>query len=269
MDNQKESTIEKEQRLKEYSGRDQIISSHDLAESFKNKPESKIIPSGISGLDYFIDGFESAQVNVISGYTGHGKTLLGITLTQNFTEMGKKCLWFTYEINIRSFLDLFYKLPLFYMPYELTSNTLKWLEERILEAIIKFNTKIVFIDHLHYLVNMGRQDTSIMIGHIMRSLVDIAKKYGVIIFIVAHITKQKYSPTDDLDMGSVRDSSFIEQEASYVFYVWRRLKDNEGRDVENETILKIAKNRRNGNIGKKIQLTKIGGLLKDMSFDDR
>jgi hypothetical protein len=53
----------------------------------------------------------------------------------------------------------------------------------------------------------------------------------------------------ELGLGSIRDSSFIEQESDTVLYVWRHPED------KNITVCKIAKNRRRGIIDIKIPLT--------------
>ncbi len=63
-------------------------------------------------------------------------------------------------------------------------------------------------------------------------------------FLIAHTTKIKVETEPRKD--DTCDSSFIEQESDNVFYVWRKLK------VENGATLKIAKNRRNGVFEKKL-----------------
>jgi hypothetical protein len=48
----------------------------------------------------------------------------------------------------QKFLDRGEQPPLFYVPEIMTGNTLLWVEKKIIEAIAKFNSKVVFISTL-------------------------------------------------------------------------------------------------------------------------
>jgi replicative DNA helicase len=143
------------------------------------------------------------------------------------------------------------------MPLKLKSNTLTWVEERIIESRLKYNTRAVFIDHLHYLVSMNpKQNASFMIGETVRGLKQLALKHRVVMFLVAHMQKTKND--EEPGLGHIRDSSFVEQEADTVVYVWRQ-KEN-----KSVTVLKIAKNRKRGLIDDRIAL-----VLKDGRYHER
>jgi ATP-dependent Clp protease ATP-binding subunit ClpA len=53
-------------------------------------------------------------------------------------------------------------------------NTLTWVEKKIIEGKAKYNSSVVFIDHLHFIVDFG-ENMSIEIGKTMRELKRMAK----------------------------------------------------------------------------------------------
>ncbi|MEW6215418.1 MAG: DnaB-like helicase C-terminal domain-containing protein, partial [Nitrospirota bacterium] len=126
--------VELEKKLCRYEGDDRVMSSHDLAVSFREEDVPVSIKSGIPSLDFYIKGFEGGELIIISGLTGNGKTLFAQTLTKNFDDQGVKSLWFSYEVMPKNFLRSFgEELPLFYMPARLKECSLSWLTKRIHE----------------------------------------------------------------------------------------------------------------------------------------
>jgi hypothetical protein len=68
---------------------------------------------------------------------------------------------------------------------------------------------------------------------------------------------QKTKNDEEPGLGHIRDSSFVEQEADTVVYVWRS-KDNKA-----ITVLKIAKNRKRGIIDDRIALVLVNGRYEE------
>jgi len=252
--------IEFEKKLAEYEGEDQIISSQEMAvyltETYKEKRNLNL-QSGIQSLDDRIQSFEGGELTVISGPTGNGKTLLAQTITAYFAEHENHSLWFTYEVPAYQFLKQFGELcPKFYLPKTLAGNTLAWLDERILEGKLKYGIDAVFIDHLHYLIDMStRLNMSLEIGKVMRYLKKLAIRYNIAIFLMAHLEKTKADI--EPDVGNLRDSSFVSQEADNVFLIWRKKKN------PTQAVLKVCKNRRLGVMNYKCHLEKREYLLKE------
>lgn len=249
MDNLKEeeAKIREQELLVNYSGDDQIITSKeawDAMEEERKKPAIKYL-SQFSILDQKLNGFRQGDVVVVSGITKHGKTTFCQTLTVNFAKQDIPCAWFSFEMAPREFLEKFKpELPNFVLPARLKTSSLKWLEERIVEAQAKYGAKIIFIDHLHFLLDMNSaaaKNTSLMIGAIMRELKKIALYREVCIFLVAHTTKIKYDQAPEV--SDIRDSSFIAQEADTVLMVSRAVK--EGVPI-NVSWVSIVANRRTG-----------------------
>jgi archaellum biogenesis ATPase FlaH len=244
--------------LGEYHGEDEIISSEEMILRLKEKPESVInARSNISSLDQAVNGFREGELITISGPTKQGKTLLAQSLTVQFVKQQYYPLWFSYEVPVRQFLNQFHTLPLIYLPNKLKAHALPWFEERVQESFEKYHTRIIFCDHLHYLIDLARiRNPSIEIGQIIRRLKNLAVSGGYIIFLLCHTTKG--SNEDNLSYDSIRDSSFISQESDSVFMI-KRTPDK----GENRARLRIEFHRRTGVIEKVIELVKVKGYLAE------
>lgn len=252
--------VKLETELSQYDGADKVVSSHELLEYLE---ESKIdsmnyLYSKIPGLDYWIDGFVGGELTVISGPTGNGKTLLAQSLTESFWRQQKNVLWFSYEVPAEQFLKQFGKdLPKFFLPMQLAQNNFTWIEKKIIEARVKYGLHAVVVDHLHFLIDMKRNNLSVEIGQVMRIVKKLALKYNLCFFLITHIGKMAKELTAEPDVDDIRDSSFIGQEADNVLFVWRNKKE------DHKAVLKIAKNRRKGSWKKKVNLVKIGSYLRE------
>ncbi len=249
--------IEKQSKnLVEYAGEDQVISSQEISIRLKEKPESIInVKSFIPSLDAAVEGFREGELITISGPTKMGKTLLAQSFTVSFVKQQYYPLWFSYEVPVRQFLNQFHTLPLIYMPAKLKAHALSWFEERVHESFEKYHTRIIFCDHLHYLIDLAKiKNPSIEIGQIIRRLKDLAVSGEFIIFLLCHTTKG--SSEDNLSYESIRDSSFISQESDSVFMIKRT-------PAEGETTarLRVEFHRRTGVMEKIVKLIKVNGYL--------
>jgi len=241
--------------LKAYKGEDEVISFKQYLD-YQKTNKTRTVPSGFKGLDDYVEGFRGGELVVITAPTGEGKTTFCQNITLNLLNQDVRSLWFSYEVSIQDFIQKFgEEIPEGYLPKILTERNLVWIERKIVEAIAKYEVRAVFIDHLHYLFDLkNSRNTSLEIGEIVRTLKIIAKKYGITIFLVAHIGKVDYEGRVGLE--NIRDSSFVAQEADTVIALWRvkeRLSKLELREkgtvYKNETMVSIVKNRFNGRLG--------------------
>ena len=158
---------------------------------------------------------------------------------------------------------------MFYLPRKKDLYDLDWVENRIVEGMQKHNIKIIFIDHLDYIVPMaipGGNRTE-MIGHTMRTLKTMATEYEIVIFLMVH-TKQ---PKDTMAPGleSIKGSSFIGQESDAVFTMHRPAKRGQRDEYEDYSIFNILKHRDTGFIGHKVKLEMHNKMFYDqISMDD-
>lgn len=233
-----------------YTGEDQLISSEDLVEKIKLQPPEIAHHSGFTRLDGILGGFRPKQLVVVSAATKSGKTSFCIDLTERFKE--QQPLWLPFEESaeelIQKFLDRGEQPPHFYTPEKITGNTLLWLEKRVIEAKAKYDTKIVFIDHLHFIVPFTSERQDLAIGMAMRELKRMARTWNVTIFLIAHIKKIRMEAMPQLE--DLRDSSFIAQEADTVIMLWRKAEKVKGRLVITDTVnVSVQANRRSGKTG--------------------
>ena len=251
-------TAEQLQKLREYSGEDKVITSHEM-KLLLGKQQSGITNamSGIPGIDNLCEGFRDGELITISGPTKNGKTLLLQTFTANFVKQLLYPLWFSFEVPARQFLSQFPNLPLIYMPSKLKPRAMQWFEDRVWESYEKYNTRIICIDHLHFLVDMARQQqVSLEIGTIIRKLKTLAVEGNFVIFLLCHTKMGKHDGT--LSYESIRDSSFISQESDTVLMIQRKP------DIaENAARVRVEFHRRTGVMERCVDLLKIGGLLHE------
>lgn len=251
--------IERERQLFENAGESQVLENTEALRIWRERNNDKSVrhlTCSIPPIELLLDGFKGGELIVISGFTGQGKTTLSRTLTQGLQEWGHRTMWLQYEETLEEFMRRFPEpKPTFYVPLTLEASGLPWIEDRILEAILKYDIDAVFIDHLHYLADtMSGRNVSLEIGQVMRKLKMTAVKYNLPIFLIAHTSKPK--DKEEPSLGSCRDSSFVEQEADTVLYVWRKA------TPKDENVVKVAKCRRNGAaMGEKITLKFRRGLL--------
>ena len=240
---------------------DAIVSSYELEIELSNKKDDDIkVFSNIPSLDKATDGFRPGELVVISGPTKNGKTLLAQSLTVEFVKQNVFPLWFTYEVPPRQFFKAFPELPLFYLPRKLLTNNMGWLVSKMQESFEEYHTRVVFIDHLHYLFDIAKtRNPSIEIGTIIRQLKTIAVTKEYIIFLICHT--KKGASDDKLSYESIRDSSFVSQESDCVLMISRNIKDPEKREAR----LRVEFHRRTGILNRVIKLIKVDGFLKEES----
>lgn len=238
-----EEEAERNEKLLDYAGEDQVVSAAVIWKRESGKYQTKqAIRLGINGIDTQIGGGAfPGQLVTISGPTGEGKTTLCRSFTRSFIEQGVHPLWFSYEETPLQFLS---KFPngshdYFYMPSELLSNQSKWIEQRILESKIKFGTKAVLVDHLHFLIDFYMRNSTLEIGSIVRKMKLLAIELDICFFLIAHIGKVDKSR--ELQQGDIRDSALIEAESDTVIYTWRTAID--GKEMN---YVKVTKNRETG-----------------------
>jgi replicative DNA helicase len=239
----------------EYDGEDRVVSAHEMSLTFAEKDQFTInIKSGIPTLDYFCDGFRDGELITISGKTKNGKTLLAQSLSHNFAAHHHPPLWFSFEVPARQFLSQFDEIPFIYMPSKLKAHAMDWIEERIMESFAKFNTRVVFIDHLHYLFDIQRsRNPSLDIGAIIRRLKGIAVQNEFVIFLLCHTSKAK---DENETYESIRDSSFVAQESDCVIMVKRTPEEG-----ESYARARVEFHRRTGVMEKVVFLQKVGSYL--------
>lgn len=255
--------------LKAYTGPDRIVSSVAMAAMLDELPPVSKYRTGFPALDEAIAGFEVGELIVISGPTAMGKTLLCDSIVAHMNIEELRSVFFTFEVTPSKFIEN-HRDPktCLYLPLQHKASDLSWLRDRVEEAIEKYDVCAVFIDHLHYVIDMrSKQNMSMEIGATMRFLKrDIAIALNKPVFIVCHASKVPIGQT--MTMDHLRDSSFVAQEADTVLLVTRRYdKDLFGKTkssmLEGLATVTVAKARRTGAMGVKVKVKKVGHTLQE------
>ena len=219
-------------------------------------------------LSKYIDGFRMGELVVVTGPTRCGKTLVLNAFTKDLSNDGHFPLWFTYEMPVREFLSQ--RFPRnsedlnFFLPEQLKPYSLPWIDRVIRRSKDEYGTDFVFIDHLHYVYDMSNlRNSSLEIGYIVRQLKSLAVELEVVIFLVCHTTKALVTDADEVGLHSIRDSSFVAQEADTVLYMIRDVEDH-GICNTDEAAIKICKARRTGEMHRSIRVVKDGFYLREV-----
>lgn len=254
-----------------YHGADKVISSHDLWEEVKNRPEEPKMHTGFKGLDKILDGFRPKQLVILSGITKHGKTTFAIELSVRLKE--QKPLWLTFEEPaediIQKFVERNEEIPLFFTPQRNELYDLGWIEKKIIESIAKFGSKIVFIDHLGFVVRREYQESQEQAtARTVRAFKTMAKKWNVVIVLLCHLVKIEIDTHPNLE--DLKDSSAIAQEADTVMFLWRATKKKRKTKevvITNAAYLSVQANRRTGRTGY-IKLYFMDGRYEEKNWDE-
>lgn len=242
--------------LKEYDGEDKVLPFHVLKQKHKKGKQKARFQTKFPSLDKYLDGgLVLGELYVISGKTKHGKTLWLQSLTKNLELQEANPLWFQFEVPPGQFFSQFSSLPTGFSPSFLRPYSMPWIEERITESFEKYNTRVVFIDHLHYLFDMAKtNNASLEIGTLVRKLKTIAVEKEMVVFLACHTTKMgKDTKAKDVDYNCMRDSSIISQESDSVFII-SRVEDTEAQ-------IKVEFHRRTGVRNKIVPMMKKDGWL--------
>lgn len=231
-----------------YNGDDRVVSSEELMEQLKNTPEKEKFYSGFAKLDEKMEGFVTGESIFLSGITKHGKTSMCMELSVRFEAQNP--LWLSFEERaidlMRKFHDKTQTYPHFFTPRQNEQPNLEWVEKKIVEAKAKYNSKVVFIDHIGFVsdAERGKDDTEASrLERISRAVHSLAVKWDVLIFLMGHLTKVRSDQQPDIE--NIKGSSAIAQEADLTILLWRNTTRENGKvTIHNQTNLSLQANRR-------------------------
>lgn len=250
-----------------------VFSYAELIEKLKKEPKTPMMSTGTSELDEILSGgFEEGRLYILSAPTKNGKTVMAQTFMYNMALKGNASMIFSYEMGWQEIVSKFQEMdavtgnkntniPLF-MPMELHRGggelQYQWLYEAMARAKEEKNIKLVVIDHLHFLLPLKDfNNTSFLIGGIVREIKRMSVALKLPIILIAHIAKIKDDKKPDI--SDIRDSSFIAQEADVVMMMYRVKNDLDKKHVRddstedsysNKAILSVEADRKRGKTGK-------------------
>ena len=219
------NAVEQEQQLlrlqeiaKVYEGDDRVVSSEELWEEIKNNPEKPKMLSGFNSLDEKVQGFVTGESIFLTGITKHGKTSMCMELSVRFEKYNP--LWLSFEEKTIDLLRKFHQrtdhIPKLFTPRQNESPNLEWIENKIVEAKAKYDSKIVFIDHLEFIsdAERGKDDREdSRLARISREIHSMAVKWDVLIFLMGHLTKVRIDQNPDIE--NIRGSAAMSQDRDW------------------------------------------------------
>ena len=236
---------------KRYQGSDELISSKDFLAKAKKEHDLYIVNSGLKSLDGIIGGFRPGTLVIISGPTKQGKTTFCQTLTTNFTNQQFKCLWLSFDTPSIELIERFSPLPVFYLPKRNSpEKKMTWIESKIIEGLAKYNTRIVFIDHLGFLTRFADKNTNhaTELTSIVREIKEISIRWNVTIFLNHHIRQIDAEVVPN--WSHLKDSSGPAQDSDITILIWRgRLKGKFGIEYDDSAFVSVQLHRRTGKTG--------------------
>ena len=276
--------FERDQVALEYAGPDRVVAAQEVAEELALTADASFrVNTGFPSIDRICNGVEAGELIVVSGPTSGGKTTFLMSITQNMAKEEVKSAWFTLEVTPRQFITKISNqgmLPIFYLPrrgfedvpkefvtafereHGRTFQMFDWIEFKIIEASIKFDTKVIFIDHVHQLFSLAKigqsRNMSAEVGDLVAKIKNLAVQHNLIIFLIAHNRDDAENKNKDPYMESVRDSGLIIRYADTVIGIWRvaNMDDNITssrisaiNEDDNKSKIRVWKNRREGTRG--------------------
>ena len=241
----------------EYSGEFKLIWSHDTLEEIKNRPKKISHNTGLKELDDLTGGLREQQLVGIGAQSGHGKTAFGLWLLKQYEQLNPVLLPLeqSSEELIEQRLSNNQFIPNYLAPKRHAAHVNPdWIEERIVEAIAKHNSKLIMLDHMGYIEagdDYRRENEHLRIEKKLQSLKHLAIKWDVVIVILIQLQQMEEQETPQL--RDLKGSSAIRQECDKILFLWRNnAKKGKARAYDKKVLVSLQKNRQtglNGNIG--------------------
>lgn len=242
---------------REYSGEYQLVWSKDTLEEIKTRPKRESHKSGVAELDTLTGGFRPQQMIGVGAQSGHGKTAFGLWLLKQYESLNP--VFLPLEQSSEELIEQRYEnkqfIPNYLAPKKHSANVdPDWIEQRIVEAIAKYNSKLVMLDHMGY-IEVGqeyrRESEPLRIEKKLQAIKHLAIKWNVVIVILIQLSQMEEEQAPQL--RDLKGSSAIRQELDQILLLWRNnQKTGRARAYDNKVLLSMQKNRFtgiNGNIG--------------------
>jgi len=242
---------------REYSGEYELVWAKDTEEEIKNRPKRTSHKSGVEELDNLTGGFRPQQMIGIGAQSGHGKTAFGLYLLKQYEALNPVLLPLeqSSEELIEQRMENKQFIPNYLSPKKHSAHVdPDWIEQRIVEAIAKHNSKMIMIDHMGYIevgADYRREGEHLRIEKKLQALKHLAIKWNVVIVILIQLQQMEEEQAPQL--RDLKGSSAIRQECDQIIFLWRNnQKSGKARAYDSKVLVSMQKNRftgLNGNAG--------------------
>lgn len=250
--------LEKLKRVaKEYSGEYELVWSQDTLEEIRKKPKKTGHKSGVPEFDELTGGFRPQQMIGIGAQSGHGKTAFGLWLLKQYESLNPVLLPLEQSseelIEQRDENGQF--IPKYLSPKKHSAFVNPdWIEQRIVEAIAKYNSQLIMLDHMGYIEageDYRREGEHLRIEKKLQAIKHLAIKWNVTIVILIQLSQLEEENAPQL--RDLKGSSAIRQECDKIILLWRNnTKSGKARVYDSKVLVSLQKNRfdgKNGNLG--------------------
>lgn len=241
-----------------YQGEDDVVSFEEIVARLANEDPAHKIFTGYERLDELVDGFRYQQLVILSAQEKSGKTAFALEIVSKMKE--ENPCYFLFEQSaqeiVRQRLERGQDIPIGYAPARNIDNTWKWIEERMMESMVKYGSRVFVIDNVDWLAKdygSNRRTDEVMTDLLLK-MKAFCKQWEVVIFLIAHVKKTKMEEIPQPD--DIKETSAFKQIADLVLILWRKTKSEkvEGTKTNavyrtNETLLWVAENRQSGKTG--------------------
>ena len=219
------------------------------------KPAEMVhVPSGFTGLDDFLGGFQRSDLVIIAGRPSMGKTSLALNIARNAAVEHNACVaMFSLEMSRESLVERLVSGEAMVNSRKIRLNVETPDEEkRIMDAIgilseapiyiddspqlrisemrskakhlsFERNINMIIIDHLGLLTGDTHMDNRVQeISYITRTLKVLARELNVPVLVVSQLSRaSEWRASHKPQLSDLRDSGSIEQDADVVLFVYR------------------------------------------------
>ena len=280
-----------ENELEQFQIKQSDITLSGIFDNYSNTYDNKAgknIKTGYPSIDNLIGGFQGGNLSILAAATGMGKTVTALNLMIKMAERDIKVLFFSLEMNndelftriaaIKTFINSekirnrelndsewgllwsFYGSEIF----EKLNKNIKLHEKSNLniskiESIVrKTKADIIICDYLGLITGEKRNNTYEEISDVSRRLKLLAIETDKPIIALHQLNRDSKDRKDKRPkLSDIRDSGKIEQDADFIFFVYRPAYYDTSAD-KTELQFIIAKSRHSGGAGKIANLTFIG-----------
>lgn len=244
--------LKRNEILLNYEGNDEVIAFEEIVEEVREEKQQVHFPTKYLSIDKaFGGGFIEGDLVLVTGFSGQGKTSLCFDMTRNMEDLS--CMWLPFEESAeelaRKMIRYNSKSPKFFTPRNLIREDMDWIEERILESVLKYGTKVVFLDNLHFITMANNNDESWnKAGNTAKQLKKVAKKLGIAIVLIVHLRKTLGGISKAPTYDDISGSSDVIKVSDKCLILWRESKRNSDGLIEytGNNIIGVAKNRQHG-----------------------
>lgn len=237
--------------LARYQEEDRVVTSKEVEMELEKNPLPKPIRTNHQQIDEILGGFYPGQLVIIGAMPKSGKSEMVMDLVRKTKEHNP--LLMPFEQNAEELISIMKErkreVPLFAVPRTNKYYTLQWISERITESVVKYGTKVAFIDHFGYIKKPNiNAPYDMIIVEMLQELKNIAKTLNITIVMAVHTTK--FSPTDMPTVEDLKGSAGFHQEADTIMMMWREAyREKKETKWTNNVLFSVQANRRKGTTG--------------------